>query len=46
MVGPWPHRPYTFYALAKTYGQMWLRNEVRRPGLFAGMRNGKTGPQV
>jgi hypothetical protein len=25
MAGPWPHRPFTFHALSKTYGQMWLR---------------------
>jgi hypothetical protein len=24
MVGPWPHRAFTFRALSKTYGQMWL----------------------
>jgi len=30
MVGPWPHRAYTFRALAKTYGQMWLRCDVCR----------------
>ena len=30
MVGPWPHRPFTFRALAKTYGQMWLRCDVCR----------------
>src|SRR5713101_1613357 len=30
MVGPWPHRPFTFRALSKTYGQMWLRCDVCR----------------
>src|SRR5258708_34585930 len=30
MVGPWQHRPFTFRALAKTYGQMWLRCDVCR----------------
>src|SRR5215813_5882288 len=30
MVGAWPHRAYTFRALAKTYGQMWLRCDVCR----------------
>ena len=30
MVGPWHHRPYTFYALHTTYGPMWLRCDVCR----------------
>jgi hypothetical protein len=30
MVGPWPHRAYTFRALSKTYGQMWLRCDICR----------------
>jgi hypothetical protein len=30
MVGPWPHRPFTFRALSKTYGQMWLSCDVCR----------------
>ena len=30
MVGPWPHRAFTFRALSKTYGQMWLRCDVCR----------------
>jgi Ser/Thr protein kinase RdoA (MazF antagonist) len=30
MVGPWPHRAFTFRALFKTYGQMWLRCDVCR----------------
>ena len=30
MVGPWPHCAFTFRALSKTYGQMWLRCDVCR----------------
>jgi hypothetical protein len=30
MVGPWPFKPYTFRALAKTHGPMWLRCDVCR----------------
>src|SRR5712672_2381549 len=30
MVGPWPHRPFTFRVLSETYGQMWLRCDVCR----------------
>ena len=30
MVGPWQHRAFTFRALSKTYGQMWLRCDVCR----------------
>ena len=30
MVGPGPHRAFTFRALFKTYGQMWLRCDVCR----------------
>jgi hypothetical protein len=30
MVGPWPYRAFTFRALSKTYGQMWLRCDVCR----------------
>ena len=30
MVGPWPFKPYTFRALAKTYGKMWVRCDVCR----------------
>jgi hypothetical protein len=30
MVGPWPYRAFTFRALTKTYGQMWLRCNVCR----------------
>jgi hypothetical protein len=30
MVGPWPNKPFTFRALSKTYGQMWLRCDVCR----------------
>ena len=28
MTSPWPHKPYTFRALAKTFGPMWLRRDV------------------
>jgi hypothetical protein len=30
MVGPWPFRPYTFRALVKTYGPLWVRCDVCR----------------
>ena len=30
MVSPWPFTPFTFRALAKTYGPMWLRCDVCR----------------
>jgi hypothetical protein len=30
MVGPWPHRAFTFRALSKTYGLMWLRCDICR----------------
>jgi hypothetical protein len=30
MVGPWPHRAFTFRTLSTTYGQMWLRCDVCR----------------
>src|SRR5580704_10610485 len=30
MVGPWPYRAFTFRALSRTYGQMWLRCDVCR----------------
>jgi len=30
MVEPWLHRAFTFRALSKTYGQMWLRCDVCR----------------
>ena len=30
MVSAWPDRPFTFRALARTYGQMWLRCDVCR----------------
>src|SRR5882757_9285665 len=26
----WPHRAFTFRALSKTYGQMWLRCDICR----------------
>ena len=35
MVGPWPHKPFTFCALIKAYGPMWVRCDVcRRYGPF------------
>ena len=30
MVGPWLHHAFTFRALSKTYGQMWLRCHICR----------------
>jgi hypothetical protein len=30
MVSPWPFTPFTFRALAKTYGPMWLRCDICR----------------
>jgi len=30
MTSTWPHRRYTFYALHKTCGPMWLRCDVSR----------------
>lgn len=30
MVGAWPYRAYTFRALSKTYGQMWVRCDACR----------------
>jgi len=30
MTGPWPHRPFTFRALQKTFGPMWVRCDVCR----------------
>jgi hypothetical protein len=30
MLGPWLDRPYTFRALRKTFGQMWVRCDVCR----------------
>ena len=30
MTSPWPHKPFTFRALAKTFGPMWLRCDVCR----------------
>lgn len=30
MVDPWPFKPFIFRALAKTFGQMWLRCDVCR----------------
>jgi hypothetical protein len=35
MVGPWPNKPFTFRALIKTYGPMWVPCDVcRRYGAF------------
>jgi hypothetical protein len=28
MTGPWPHKPYTFRALRKTFGTMWVRCDI------------------
>jgi hypothetical protein len=30
MIGPWPFRPYTFRALTKTFGPLWVRCDVCR----------------
>src|SRR5215207_3102451 len=30
MTGPWPHKPYTFRALRKTFGAIWVRCDVCR----------------
>lgn len=30
MVGPWNAQPFTFRALRKTFGKMWLRCDVCR----------------
>ena len=30
MVSPWPFKPFTFRALAKTYAPMWVRWDVCR----------------
>ena len=30
MTSPWPHKPYTFRALTKTFGAMWVRCDVCR----------------
>ena len=30
MVGPWPHRAFTFRSLSKTNGPMWLRCDICR----------------
>ena len=30
MTGAWPHKPYTFRALRKTFGAMWVRFDVCR----------------
>ena len=28
MTGPWPYKPFTFRALQKTFGPMWVRCEA------------------
>jgi len=30
MTGPWPYKPFTFRALQKTYGPMWVRCDLCR----------------
>jgi hypothetical protein len=30
MTGPWPHKPFTFRALRKTFGPLWVRCDVCR----------------
>ncbi len=30
MTGPWPHKPFTFRALRKTFGAMWVRCDFCR----------------
>jgi hypothetical protein len=30
MTEAWPHKPYTFRALRKTFGAMWVRCDVCR----------------
>ncbi len=30
MTAPWPHKPFTFRALQKTFGPMWVRCDVCR----------------
>jgi hypothetical protein len=30
VTGAWPHKPYTFRALRKTFGAMWVRFDVCR----------------
>jgi hypothetical protein len=30
VTGAWPHKPYTFRALRKTFGAMWVRCDVCR----------------
>ena len=42
MVGPWLDRPYTFRALRKTFGPLWLRCDVCRryvPLKIGGLQN-------
>jgi len=30
MTGPWPYKPFTFRALQKTFGRMWVRCDLCR----------------
>jgi hypothetical protein len=30
MTGPWPYKPFTFRALQKTFGPMWVRCDICR----------------
>ena len=30
MTGPWPYKPFTFRALRKTFGPMWVRCDICR----------------
>ena len=30
MTSPWPHKPFTFRALRKTFGAMWVRCDLCR----------------
>lgn len=42
MVGPWLDKPYTFRALRKTFGPLWLRCDVCRryvPLKIGGLQN-------
>jgi len=51
MVGSWPHRPFTFRALAKTDGQMWTvamsagrYARLKLRGCMTGYRTNLTAP--
>ena len=42
MTGAWPHKPYTFRALRKTFGATWVRCDVCRryaPLSIAGLQD-------